>query len=80
MKDAGYTLTIFNEDDVVVYTETYGSYSVGPVMAYVDIAAATNNDANFGTGLYASKDFESGEYSYTFTCGTTSTRGTFTVD
>ena len=80
VKDAGYTLTIFNEDDVVVYTETYGSYSVGPVMAYVDIAAATNNDVNFGTGLYASKDFESGEYSYTFTCGTTSTRGTFTVD
>ena len=78
---SAYTLTIFNEDGGVVYTETYaGNYGVGKVMAYVNIAAGTDGDAGSGSGEYVSKDFEPGTYDFVFTCGTTPTRGSFEVD
>ena len=78
---SGYTLTIFDEDGVVVYTETYaGNYGAGKVMAYVNIAAGTDGDTGSGSGEYVSKDFAPGTYDFVFTCGTTPTRGSFTVE
>ena len=83
-KEAGssYSLIISDNKGMPVYVENYGptgGYPAGPVMAYVDIAAGTNEDTNSGTGTYVAKDFAAGTYSYTFTCGTNSVTGTFTV-
>ncbi len=93
-KDAGsgFTLTIYDSKGAVVYLESYtptaedgyngGStgYAAGPVMAYVNIAAKTNASPNAGSGAYSAEDFASGTYTYAFTCGSTTARGTFVVD
>ena len=83
-KDAGasFTLTIYDSKGAVVYLENYkpeGGYAAGPVMAYVNVAAKTNASPNAGSGAYSAADFAAGTYTYSFTCGSTTARGTFTI-
>ena len=78
---AGYRLNIRNSAGQLVYTETYaGPYAVGPVLCYVNIAPASDSDANSGEGSMKTTDLTAGTYSYTFSCGNNSVTGTFTVE
>ena len=42
-------------------------------------AAKTNASPNAGSGAYSAEDFAAGTYTYSFTCGSTTARGTFTI-
>ena len=81
-KEAGsaYTLNIRNSAGQLVYTETYaGNYPAGAVMCYVNIAPATDSVTNSGSGSMVNTDLTAGSYTYTFSCGTNSVSGTFSV-
>ena len=81
-KEAGsaYTLNIRNAAGQLVYTETYaGNYPAGAVMCYVNIAPATDSVTNSGSGAMVNTDLTAGSYTYTFSCGTNSVSGTFSV-
>ena len=82
-KDDGatYTLNIRNNEGQLVYSETYadGKYKAGPVMCYVNVKAGTDGDWNSGNGSMKTADLAAGKYTYTFSCGTSSVEGSFTV-
>ena len=77
---ANYILNIRNAAGQLVYTETYGPVSAGPVLCYVNLAAGTNGLGNAGNGSLTTTDIAAGTYSYTFSCGNSSISGTFTIN
>ena len=82
--EAAYTLTIKNDQDVVVYTETNSSLSEGAHFFFISTNASADHPNTGNSSIYGKKAFDEGTYTFTVSTGSGTTAktvlsGSFTV-
>ena len=77
--EAAYTLTIKNDKDVVVYTETSSSLSEGAHFFFISTNASTEHPNTGADSTYGKAPFAKGDYTFTISGSSDVLSGSFTV-